>query len=186
VPGFAELWGTGVFHCPYCHGWEVAHQPLALYARGDAALHLCKLLLAWTRDLILFTDGPAELDDEQLDRIRANGIVIRTDAVASLRGQGRLQAVVMQNGEEIPRAGLFVSPKQELHSDLYQKLGCELDEHGRVQADTLGRTSVPGIHVAGDAGPGQQSVVSAAQTGMLAGAGLNHDLAEQDFDGATR
>src|SRR5690606_11446351 len=28
VPGLAELWGRGVFHCPYCHGWEVAGRPL--------------------------------------------------------------------------------------------------------------------------------------------------------------
>ena len=23
VDGLAEHWGTGVLHCPYCHGWEV-------------------------------------------------------------------------------------------------------------------------------------------------------------------
>ena len=23
LEGVAELWGTRVFHCPYCHGWEV-------------------------------------------------------------------------------------------------------------------------------------------------------------------
>src|SRR6476620_2394548 len=26
VTGLAELWGTSVFHCPYCHGWEVQDQ----------------------------------------------------------------------------------------------------------------------------------------------------------------
>ena len=28
-PGFEELWGRGVYHCPYCHGWEVRDRPLA-------------------------------------------------------------------------------------------------------------------------------------------------------------
>ena len=23
VPGVAERWGRSVFHCPFCHGWEV-------------------------------------------------------------------------------------------------------------------------------------------------------------------
>ena len=23
VPGLSDLWGTRVFHCPYCHGYEV-------------------------------------------------------------------------------------------------------------------------------------------------------------------
>ncbi len=40
LPGFSKLWGTGVFHCPYCHGWEVAGRPLALYGKGETALHL--------------------------------------------------------------------------------------------------------------------------------------------------
>ena len=31
LPGFRELWGRGVLHCPYCYGWEVRDQPLAVY-----------------------------------------------------------------------------------------------------------------------------------------------------------
>jgi thioredoxin reductase len=182
IPGFAELWGSGVFHCPYCHGWEVARRPLGIYARGDAALHLSKLLRVWTSDLILFTDGPTELSDVDVARIRNNGIIVREDRVARLDGVTALNAVVMENGAAIPRAGLFISPKQELRSDLYHRLGCALSAHGRIEADALGRTNVPRVFVAGDAGPGQQSVVSAAATGMLAGAGLNHDLAAEDFD----
>ncbi len=30
IKGLAELWGRGVFHCPYCHGFEVRDTPLAL------------------------------------------------------------------------------------------------------------------------------------------------------------
>lgn len=182
IPGFEELWGSGVFHCPYCHGWEVARKPLGIYARGDAALHFSKLLSVWTSDLILFTDGPTELSDVDISRIRNNGIVVREDRVARLDGVTALSAVVMENGEAIARAGLFVSPKQELRSDLYERLGCALSANGRIQADEVGRTNVPRVFVAGDAGPAQQSVISAAATGMLAGAGLNLDLAAEDFD----
>lgn len=182
IPGFAELWGSGVFHCPYCHGWEVAGRPLGIYARADAALHLSKLLLVWTRDLMLFTDGDVDLDGEDIDRLLKNGIVICQERVARLDGDAGLKAVVLASGEVIPRAGLFMSPKQELRSDLHTTLGCAVTTQGRVAADVLGRTNVPRVFVAGDAGPWQQSVVSAAASGMLAGAGLNHDLASDDFD----
>jgi thioredoxin reductase len=184
IPGFQALWGSGVFHCPYCHGWEVARQPLGIYARGDAALHLSTLLLVWSKDLILFTDGATDLSQADADRIRRNGVVIREDRVARLEGEWGLRAVVMESGEVIARNGLFVSPKQELRSDLHHRLGCALTAQGRIEADALGRTSVPRVFVAGDAGPAQQSVVSAAATGMLAGAGLNHDLAMEDFSAA--
>ncbi|MFL5835770.1 MAG: FAD-dependent oxidoreductase, partial [Solirubrobacteraceae bacterium] len=30
IEGVAELWARGVYHCPYCHGWEVRDQPLAV------------------------------------------------------------------------------------------------------------------------------------------------------------
>jgi thioredoxin reductase len=30
VAGAAERWGSTVFHCPFCHGWEVASRPLAV------------------------------------------------------------------------------------------------------------------------------------------------------------
>ncbi|MFN2399513.1 MAG: NAD(P)/FAD-dependent oxidoreductase [Gemmatimonadaceae bacterium] len=181
IPGFQELWGTGVFHCPYCHGWEVANQPLAIYARGEAALRLTKLIRGWSSDLILFTDGPIELPPDNVQRMQSNGIVIREDAVERLTGYAGLEAVILKNGEAIPRAGLFVSPKQELRSDLPHKLGCAISPEGRVEADVLGRTSVPRVFVAGDTGPGQQSVISAAASGTLAGAGLNHDLLDEEF-----
>lgn len=181
IPGFQELWGTGVFHCPYCHGWELTGLPLAIYARGDAALQLATLIRGWTDDLILFTDGPPDLTTAELDRIRSSGVVIREETVERLAGSHGLAAVILNSGESIARAGLFIGPKQELRSDLPHRIGCAISAHGRVEADALGRTTVPRIFVAGDAGPGQQSVISAAASGMMAGAGLNHELLAEDF-----
>ena len=182
VPGFQELWGTGIFHCPYCHGWEVADQPLALYGRGPTALHLAQLIRGWSRDLILFTDGPSELSDDDRARIERNGIVLREERVERLLGSGgHLEAVVLQGGEALPRAGLFLHPEQELRSDLPHRLGCPLTPQGRVEADAFGRTGVPMVFVAGDAAPGPQSVIAAAASGTMAGALLNHDLLADEF-----
>jgi thioredoxin reductase len=183
TPGVRELWGNGVFHCPYCHGWELAGRPLGIYARGEAALHFSKLLRAWSTDLMLFTDGPPELSPEDEQSIRSNGVSVRTDPVERLVGTNGLDAVVMKNGDVISRAGVFVRPKQELRSDLPARLGCELTPEGRVVGDVLGRTSVPRVFVAGDAGPAQQSVVAAAASGAAAGAVLNFDLLDADFQG---
>lgn len=181
LPGFEELWGKGVFHCPYCHGWEVAGQPLGIYARGEAALHLSTLIRGWSTDLVLFTDGPADLSDAQIERIQRNGIVIREEPVERLLGSDQLEAVVLANGERIERSGLFTAPKQEIRSDLAHRLGCAMTAQGRVGADVLGRTNIPKVFVAGDASPAQQSVIAAAASGMLAGAGLNHDLLVEEF-----
>ena len=182
VPGFDELWGTGVFHCPYCHGWEVAGQPLALYNRDASALDLARLIRGWSDDLILFTDGGEGLSDEDRAQIERNGITVRDERVERLQGKdGMLEAVVLRGGEAIPRAGLFVWPDQEQRSDLAMRLGCALTDEGRVEADEYGRTHVAGVFVAGDAGPNPQAVAPAAASGTTAGAMLNHDLLEHEF-----
>ena len=181
IPGFQELWGSGVFHCPYCHGWEVRNRPLAIYAKGDDALHFVTLIRGWTEDLMLFTDGDAELAPEVMAKIRSHGIAIREEKVQRLIGTHELEAIVLENGETVARAGLFIRPKQELRSDLAQKLGCEITPQGRVQGDATGRTNVARVYVAGDMGPGHQSVPSAAATGAIAGAGLNIELLGDDF-----
>ena len=40
IAGLRELYGRSVFHCPYCDGWEVRDQPLAIYGRGARGLGL--------------------------------------------------------------------------------------------------------------------------------------------------
>lgn len=185
VPGLAELWGRGVFHCPYCHGWEVAGRPLGVYAGGkppETALHLVRLLRGWSDDVVLFTDGSCGLSDDDRARVERNGVAVREERVERLVGTAdRLDAVVLEGGETVARGGLIVSPEQELRSRLPHRLGCPLSADGRVEAEIGGRTAVPGVFVAGDAGPGMQSVVSAMASGTMAGAMLNHDLLEAEF-----
>ena len=54
-----------VFHCPFCHGWEVRDRPLGVLDRGADGVHRALLLRAWSDDVTLLTDGPAELTDDE-------------------------------------------------------------------------------------------------------------------------
>ena len=60
-PGFKAFWGRGVYHCPYCHGWEVRDRPLAVLKSGEGAAERAAFIRNWSRDLVLLTDGPANL-----------------------------------------------------------------------------------------------------------------------------
>lgn len=184
IPGLRELWGTGVFHCPYCHGWEVAGRPLGIHARGERALHLSRLIRGWTDDLVLFTDGPSGLSAEDTARIERNGIIIRGERIERVTGSHALESVMLEGGEVVPRNGLFLSPRLELRSDIAHRLGCSINDEGRVDADAFGRTAVARVFVAGDAGPNHQSVIAAAASGTIAGTTLNHDLLAEEFDAA--
>src|SRR3954469_9852038 len=87
IPGFRELFGVSVFHCPYCDGWELRDQPLAIYGRGSRGLGLSLELTAWSRDLVLCTDGPSEIDEEGRARLERNRIRIRDERITRLEGR---------------------------------------------------------------------------------------------------
>jgi thioredoxin reductase len=182
IQGFAALYGRSVFHCPYCDGWEVRDAPLAIYGRGHRGYGLSLELTAWSRDLVLCTDGPCELDDEQRDKLERNGIRLREDRIARLEGDdGVLRHVVFGSGDRLARRALFFSTGQEQHSDLSIRLGCEINEKGTVRTGRYEATHLPGLYVAGDASRAVQWVVVAAAEGAEAAFAINTDLIAQDL-----
>ncbi|WP_420455269.1 NAD(P)/FAD-dependent oxidoreductase [Rubrivirga sp.] len=184
-PGVRELWGGTVFHCPYCHGWEVRERPLAVAMNGPDAADRVVLLRAWSDDVVLLTDGPSEVGAEGQATLDALGAETVEAPVAELVGDGdQLRAVRFADGTEVERGGLLLSPPQREASGLAAALGCETTETGHVAA-TMGRTSVPGVWAAGDLTTPLQSVASAAAQGSTAGAMLNHALAHADAEDQT-
>ena len=178
-----ELWGKSVLHCPYCHGWEVRDEPLALYGRGDAGVELAQLLLGWSRHLVLCTDGPAELADEQRAQLARHGVAVREEPISRLDGtEGILERIVFSDGSSLSRRAMFLSPAQRLRSDLATRLGCEHTELGLIRTDEWGQTSVLGVYAAGDAATPIQQMIRAAASGATAAIGINHSLLAEDFN----
>ena len=186
IPGFRELYGSSVFHCPYCDGWEVRDQPLAIYGRGARGLGLSLELLGWSRDLVLCTDGPSEVDDDGLARLARCGIAIRTERVARLEGSEHLERIVFASGEPLPRRALFFTTGQTQQSELAVRLGCEFNEKGTVRTGKYETTHLPGLYVAGDASRAVQWVVVAAAEGAEAAFAINTDLLKEDLAGLDR
>ena len=182
IDGFADLYGRSVFHCPYCDGWEVRDQPLAIYGRGARGYGLSLELTAWSRDLVLCTDGPGEIDRDGLDRLARNGISVREERVARLEGRdGILEHVVFENGDRLARRALFFTTGQSQRSDLSIRLGCEVNEKGTVRTGKYETTHLPGLYVAGDASRAVQWVVVAAAEGAEAAFAINTDLVKEDL-----
>lgn len=183
IPGFRELYGRSVFHCPYCDGWELRDQPMAVYGRGARGMGVALEMTAWTRDLVLCTDGPSEIDQDALDRLARNGIRVRDERVAALEGtaDGVLQRIVFAEGPALPRRALFFTTGQYQRSDLLERLGCEFNEKGTVRTGKYETTHLPGLFVAGDASRAVQWVVVAAAEGAEAAFAINTDLLKEDL-----
>jgi thioredoxin reductase len=181
-PGFRELYGSSVFHCPYCDGWEVRDMPLAIYGRGARGLGLSLELTVWSRDLVLCTDGPSEIEADGLARLERNGIRVMEEAVARLEGRdGILSHVAFESGETLPRRALFFTTGQSQRSDLSVRLGCEFNDKGTVMTGKYETTHLRGLYVAGDASRAVQWVVVAAAEGAEAAFAINTDLIKEDL-----
>lgn len=182
IAGLDAFWGESVLHCPYCHGWEVRDGALAYIANGTVAIEFGALLLGWSRDLVLCTNGPGDLTAEQRKQLRKNGIQVREQRIVGVEGAGRkLRAILFEDGPVLSRSALFVRPTVTPRMDFSVVLGCDHTEAGFVNADDLGHTSVPGVFAAGDLVTPFQQVIRAAATGSTAAAGINHSLAAEDF-----
>jgi thioredoxin reductase len=182
IPGFRELYGLSVFHCPYCDGWELRDQPLAIYGRGARGVGLALELTVWSRDLVLCTDGPSEADDDSLERLARNGIAVRDEPLARLDGEdGVLRQIVFRGGAALPRRALFFTTGQYQRSDLLLRLGCEFNDKGTVRTGKYETTHLPGLFVAGDASRAVQWVIVAAAEGAEAAFAINTDLIKEDL-----
>lgn len=182
IQGVREMYGKSIFHCPYCDGWELRDQPLAIYGRGARGYGLSLELTGWSRDLVLFTDGPAEIEDADRERLARNGIAVREEKVAALEGRdGILERIRLASGEAVPRRALFFTTGQEQRSHLAVSLGCEFNNKGTVSTGKYETTHLPGLYVAGDASRAVQWVVVAAAEGAEAAFSINQALIKEDL-----
>jgi thioredoxin reductase len=179
LPGVAERWGDRVFHCPFCHGWEVRDGGLAVLADGEKAVMVSLLLLGWSADVVLL----GRVDDEGREQLEAAGVRIDERPVAAITGDRA--TVVFADGSELPRDGVLVTAPLRQRSPLAADLGLELNDAGAVVVEAGGRTSVPGVFAAGDVAGTMASVAAAIGAGSTAGAMIRHSLLAEDYDLAT-
>ncbi len=76
IDGLREHWGTGVLHCPYCHGWEVRDQAIGVVATGATSVHQALLFSQLTDEITLVTHA-FEPDAEARDLLAGAGVSVR-------------------------------------------------------------------------------------------------------------
>jgi len=185
VPGVAQAWGHTVLHCPYCHGWEVRDQRIAVLATSENALHQVMLFRQLSDDVTLFLHDAPEPTEEQWDQVAALGVRVVTPRVERLVVDGtQVRAVEVEGGRSFPVDAVAVGPRFVARTELYEALGGEktLSPFGeQIVADPRGATAVPGVWVAGNSGDLMAMVAAAAASGVMAGAAVNGDLAVADL-----
>ncbi|WP_432510695.1 FAD-dependent oxidoreductase [Kineococcus sp. SYSU DK001] len=189
VPGLREQWGEGVVHCPYCHGYEVAGQPIGVLGTSALSGHQAWLFRQWSEDVTYFTHTAPELDPGRREELLARGVrVVDGEVVEVVTEDGALTGVRLADGTVVARRVLVVGAPLRVHSPVLDALGLarepvvlggvEIGE--RYPSGPGGATTLPGVHLAGNVTDPQAQVVTAAGAGLVAGAAVNADLIAEE------
>jgi thioredoxin reductase len=186
VPGVRERWGRDLLHCPYCHGHEVRDQQLGVLGGTPEAVQHALLVRQWASDVVYFSHT-ATLTPVEREQLLARAVGVVEGPVSRLVVEDdALTGVELEDGRVVRRDAMFVRPGFTANSDLLTSLGCATRDDGWVVADATGRTSVPGVWVAGNAVNPRAQVITAAGEGSAAAIAINNDLVEDDVHTAVR
>ncbi|UIK06462.1 NAD(P)/FAD-dependent oxidoreductase [Neorhizobium galegae] len=175
IPGLIDRWGKSVFHCPYCHGYELNRGQVGVIGVSTMSMHHALMLPDWGSTTLLLNDA-FRPDEEQAGQLAARGVAIEETPISSIGGHAE---ILLQDGRALSFAGLFVLSRTELASPIAEQLGCALEDGpvGKfIRTDMTQQTSIPGVFACGDAARAAGSVAISVGDGAMAGAGTHRSL----------
>lgn len=175
IDGLAQRWGQSVFHCPYCHGYELDEGAIGVLASSEMSMHHALMLPDWGR-VTLFLNAAFTPNAAQLAALHSRGVTIETTPVARIDG---VADVVLTDGRRLPMAGLFAVSRTSSASPLAAQLGCAMEAGPMgdfVQTDLQKATSVAGVFCCGDLARAAGNVAFAVADGAMAGVAAHRSL----------
>ncbi|KAF2179256.1 FAD/NAD(P)-binding domain-containing protein [Zopfia rhizophila CBS 207.26] len=182
IPGYADCWVSGIFHCLYCHGWEETGVATSgVLAIGDIgsvphALHIARQALRISKEVTIYTNGNEQLAKDLRSALEKSPAPMKVDsrAIAKLvKALNRSEVTLhFEDGTEHTEGFLAHKPEAKLRGGLHEQLGLELTPQSTIKVNPpFSQTSVKGVFAAGDACTPMQTLTNALSTGTAAGAG---------------
>ncbi|MDV6329950.1 NAD(P)/FAD-dependent oxidoreductase [Asticcacaulis sp. 201] len=175
IDGLAERWGKSVFHCPYCHGYELNQGRIGVIAGSELSMHHALMLPDWGPTTLLINDA-FEPTKDQLASLAARGVTVERSPVQAVTGHADVQ---LADGRTLSVSGLFALAPFEVASAIPHQLGLDLDQGplgAVIKTDPMKETSLPGVFACGDAARAMASVALAVGDGNLAGTSAHRFL----------
>ncbi|GAA2263642.1 hypothetical protein GCM10010415_29010 [Streptomyces atrovirens] len=186
VEGLSALFGRGVYHCPFCHGWETSGMSLAVLGHElPQVMQALYVADRFSEDVIVCTDGHP-VPEQAAGRLAEAGIAVEETAVTRVEGEEGAVRLVLADGRVLERQGVYHRAPTRQHSPLAEELGCAVLPDGCVRVDEFQRTSVPGVYAAGDTArlealpDALTFVITGAADGARAAVWLDQELFRED------
>ncbi|MFA2962914.1 NAD(P)/FAD-dependent oxidoreductase [Acinetobacter pittii] len=176
IAGLAERWGKTVFHCPYCHGYELEKGKIGILATSEHSLQLAMMLPDWGPTTLLLNGNDQLIHTEWHTSLQKRGVIVEPCLIQEIRGEAE---IVFIDGKVIALDGLFIPTRTYITQPWLAELGCEVEDtpFGQIiKTNATKDTTVKGVFACGDIARLGGSVPFAVADGMMAGVSAHRSL----------
>ncbi|WP_202744533.1 NAD(P)/FAD-dependent oxidoreductase [Acinetobacter pittii] len=176
IAGLAERWGKTVFHCPYCHGYELEKGKIGILATSEHSLQLAMMLPDWGPTTLLLNGSDQLIHTEWHTSLQKRGVIVEPCLIQEIRGEAE---IVFTDGKVIALDGLFIPTRTYITQPWLAELGCEVEDtpFGQIiKTNATKDTTVKGVFACGDIARLGGSVPFAVADGMMAGVSAHRSL----------
>ena len=184
VPGEEEYRNKGVAYCPHCDGPLFKGKPVAVIGGGNSGVEAAIDLAGIVKEVTLIEyDGSLRADEVLQRKLRSlkNVRIITSAMTTEVNGNGEkvtgLTYKDRDSGEshELTLDGIFVQIGLVPNTEWLQGT-VALTQHGEIEVDAKGGTSVPGVYAGGDATttPFKQIVIAMGEGARASLAAFDH------------
>ncbi len=170
VENLTAFEGRGVSYCSTCDGFFYNNLKVGVLGYKDFAVHEAIELLAYTKDITIYTNGKKlDVSDKYIED--ADRFNVNTKHILKLEGSEFVQRIHFSDGTSEELEGMFVAYESASSVDFARKLGI-LTEESSVVVDGKQRTNLEGLFAAGDCTGGLKQISTAVGQGAVAGKGM--------------
>ncbi len=176
IGNIEEYENQGVSHCVECDAFFFQDQTVGVVGAENYAAKEALLLLDYTEDVTLYTNGDElAMDDQLVERLDREDIPVVEDPIDRIEGDGELERAVFDDGTEISLDGLFIAVGQAGGQDLAEMLGLPTDEN-YIAVDEELKAGMDKVYAAGDCIGGNRQVASSVGEGANAAINLLEEM----------
>ncbi len=168
VPGEKELFGKGVSYCAVCDCNFYRGRRTVIVGNDSEAAVSAQFMTGYASETHwVFWDVAA--NDILVEKAREAGVVFHEARPTAIRGEGKVEALELDDGSEIPTDGVFIELGAKSAADIAMDLGAMPEIDDTLKVDQSCSTGVPGLYACGDVTGKPWQVAKAVGQGCVAG-----------------
>ncbi|KAJ4320399.1 hypothetical protein N0V84_005893 [Fusarium piperis] len=191
--GYADCWGSGIFHCLYCHGFEErGAESVGVFAGGmitapEMVSHVAPMAKRLAQSVTVYSNGNESILEGVRAKLHSSKINYDNRIVKSFQlvDNGPAVKITFEDGSSKVEGFVASHPNVVQTAPFAEQLGLEMQPSGEIKVEQpFYETSVKGCFAAGDAATMMRSVLQAMAMGGFAGTGaatqLQYELDAKD------